>query len=111
MRYQILEATIRFSRGPETRVLTHGPQTIPIHSIVDATCVWELARLPQRPCPDRWNILVVVDFLDRDSRVCCYRISQAFSPILEIIPTSLDAAVSGSSSRLTTLPTRESNSF
>src|SRR5207249_4566428 len=47
VRYQILEAAISFFGGPETRVLTHGPQPVPIHSIVDATRIWELARFPQ----------------------------------------------------------------
>src|SRR5437867_6679760 len=45
--YQILEAAISFFGGPETGVLTHGPQPVPIHSIVNPTRVRELARFPQ----------------------------------------------------------------
>src|SRR5437016_1813695 len=47
VRYQILEAAIGFFRGPETCVLTHGPQPVRVHSIVDATRVWELPWFPQ----------------------------------------------------------------
>src|SRR3989441_7247110 len=111
VRYQILEAAISFSRGTKTRVLTHGPQPVPIHSIVDATRVWKLAWFSQRFCPVQRNVFVFVEFLDRYTRVCCHGIRQAFSPIFAMISTSLDAAVSGSSSRLTTLPTNASSSF
>src|SRR6266568_5146891 len=43
VRYQILEATIGFSRGPKTGVLPHSPHPVSVHSVVDAPGVWELA--------------------------------------------------------------------
>src|SRR5229473_8365658 len=111
VRYQILEAPVGFSSRAEPGILTHSPQPVSIHSIVDATRVRELPWFSQRSCPVRRNIFGLVDFLDRYPRVCCYWISQVFSPIFAMTPTSLDAAVSGSSSRLTTLPTSTSSSF
>src|SRR2546428_6266136 len=47
MRYQVLEAAVRLSPRAPTPVLTHRPERVQIHSIVDTAGVWELNRLFQ----------------------------------------------------------------
>src|SRR5438445_7422333 len=44
VRYQILETPIGFLSRTKPRVLAHCPQPVPIHSIVDAPRIRELAR-------------------------------------------------------------------